>query len=102
MDGLISKYRDFKHNSEFDEKSVKLLNDRGDIIREGGSSHDAGWRNLEQLKFMEFFGCRPKAGIYSSPEDQAVHHNGGGLRDGCTHLVLWRWKYAKCNIDLEG
>lgn len=55
MNGLESIQKDFVMDSEFDWKPVKLLEDRGDVVKGGGSGNNAGCRVLDQLKLMEGF-----------------------------------------------
>ena len=55
MDGLESVQEDFVVDSELDGEPVKLLKDRVDVVKRGGSGDDAGCRVLDKLKFMEGF-----------------------------------------------
>lgn len=53
MDGFESEMKDFELNTLLNREPVKLLEDRGDMIKYRSFGDDAGSRILNQLELME-------------------------------------------------
>ena len=49
VNGLECKQEDFELDMELDREPVELLEDRSDVMDEGGSSYDAGSGILDQV-----------------------------------------------------
>lgn len=53
LDGFECKQKDFEVYAKFHRKPVELLQNRGDMVNEGGSGDNSSCSVLNQLEFME-------------------------------------------------
>ena len=81
--GLECMKKYLECHSESDRDPVKLLEDRGDMVKRRGSGNDAGCRVLDQLKLMKgFVSGTEKEGfaIIDAGGDEAVDQDSSGVR----------------------
>ena len=76
VNGLECEQQNLELDTELNREPVELLEDRSDMVSEGGAGYDAGSRVLEQLEFMEGFlreAEEERVAIIQAGSDEAVN-----------------------------